>query len=475
MNLGEIMSLITATEVATRIQPRIRSEEPSGFSIDSRSVRPGELFFAIRGEWNDGHDFAGQAIEKGALAAVVRRDFHARGIDESKLIRANDTLRALQALATAVLRSWRGFEIAVTGSSGKTTTKEITAAVLARTSRVIKSLGNLNNAYGLPLSVLRMESDGAHASDFDFAVFEMGMNHKGEIAELTRIAPPDLGVVTNVAAAHLEFFESVDGIAEAKSEMVAGIKAGGCAVLNADDERVARMRSLRTDLEYRTFGVERKADVTARGVVSEGMKGSRFTLSTPQGEVAATLRLPGRHNLLNALAAAAVADFYGTPLADIAAVLETAAPPKMRGELVRLANGATVIDDSYNSNPKALAEMVETLRATDCKRRIVVAGEMLELGPSSPELHRQAGRRIPTDKVDLLIGVRGLARDIVEGAREIGFSENGAVFCETVNDAADLLIRELRAGDWALVKGSRGVGMEIVVERIRRELGGRLD
>ena len=471
MKLGEIMSLITATEVATRIQPLIRSQEPCGFSIDSRSVRPGELFFAIRGEWNDGHDFIEQAIEKGALAAVVARDFRTRGIDESKLIRANDTLHALQALASAVLRSWQGFEIAVTGSSGKTTTKELIAAVLSRTARVIKSVGNLNNAYGLPLSVLKMESDGAHASDFDFGVFEMGMNHKGEIAELTRIAPPDLGVVTNVAAAHLEFFESVDAIAEAKSEMAAGIKPGGCAVLNADDERVARMRSLRKDLEYRTFGVERKADVTARGVVSEGMRGSRFTLSTPQGEAAARLPLPGRHNLLNALAAAAVADFYGTPLADIAAALGTAALPKMRGQLVRVANGVTVIDDSYNSNPKALAEMVETLCATDCKRRIVIAGEMLELGDSGPELHRRAGRGVSMDKVDLLIGVRGLAREIVNGAREIGFPENRAVFCESVNDAADLLIRELRPGDWALVKGSRGVRMEIVVERIKQELG----
>ncbi len=473
MKLGEIMSLITATEVATRIQPRIRSQEPCGFSIDSRSIRPGELFFAIRGERNDGHDFVGQAIERGALAVVVERDFHARGIDESMLIRANDTLQALQALASAVLRSWQGFEIAVTGSSGKTTTKELIAAVLSRTARVIKSLGNLNNAYGLPLSVLKMESDGAHASDFDFGVFEMGMNHKGEIAELTRIAPPDLGVVTNVAAAHLEFFESVDAIAEAKSEMAAGIKPGGCAVLNADDERVARMRSrsLRNDLEYRTFGLEEEADVTARGVVSEGMRGSRFTLSTPQGEAAARLPLPGRHNLLNALAAAAVADFYGTPLADIAAALGTAALPKMRGQLVRLANGVTVIDDSYNSNPKALAEMVETLCATDCKRRIVIAGEMLELGASGPELHRRAGRGVSMDKVDLLIGVRGLAREIVNGAREIGFPENRAVFCESVNDAADLLIRELRPGDWALVKGSRGVRMEIVVDRIKQELG----
>ena len=183
------------------------------------------------------------------------------------------------------------------------------------------------------------------------------------------------------------------------------------------------------------------------------------------------LPLPGRHNILNALAAAAVADFYGMPLTEIASALAAATLPNKRGNLIRLANDVTVIDDSYNSNPRALAEMVETFCATECKRRIVVAGEMLELGPSGAGLHRDAGRRISPGKVDLLIGVHGLAREIVEGAREIGFPHDRAVFCESADEAAESVIRVLRAGDWVLVKGSRGVRMEAVVERIRREMG----
>ncbi|PYP84722.1 MAG: UDP-N-acetylmuramoyl-tripeptide--D-alanyl-D-alanine ligase [Blastocatellia bacterium AA13] len=471
MKLGEIMSLLTSAEAATRLQPRIRSQEPMGFSIDSRTIKPGELFFAVRGEIHDGHNFVKQALDRGALAAVVEWGYRAENIDESSLIRTSDTLRSLQSLASTVLRTWQGFEIAITGSSGKTTTKEITAAVLSRTARVIKSSGNLNNAYGVPLSVLKMESDGAHASDFDFGVFEMGMNHAGEISELTRIAPPDLGVVTNVAAVHLEFFESVDEIAEAKAEMVSGIKPGGAAVLNADDDRVARMRSRRRDVEFRTFGIERNADVMAREIKADGLRGSSFILATPHGEVAAKLPLTGRHNLLNALAAAAIGDFYGVPVSEIASALATCTPPKMRGQLVKLANDITVINDSYNSNPNALDEMIATLRSTECKRRIVVAGEMLELGASGPELHRASGRRISSADIGLLIGVRGMANEIVKGAREAGFTADNAVFCETVEDAAELLLGRLDAGDCVLVKGSRGVRMEIVVERLRKQLG----
>jgi UDP-N-acetylmuramoyl-tripeptide--D-alanyl-D-alanine ligase len=351
---------------------------------------------------------------------------------------------------------------------GKTTTKEMTASALASLGRVMKTTGNLNNAFGLPLSILKMESDGAHAGDFDFAVLEMGMNHIGEIADLTRIAPPRVGVVTNVAPVHLEFFSSIDEIARAKSEMILGIEPGGAAVINADDARVSRMRDLRRDIEYRTFGTA-SADVTAKGIKADEIGSTRFLLMTPRGSAQARLQLTGRHNIYNALAAAAVADYFGASAERIAAALAGISNPKMRGEVIRFGEGFTVVDDSYNSNPTALAEMCASIAASgEGKRKVIVAGEMLELGERGAELHREAGRRIGDLGIDLLVGVRGLAKEIVAGAREAGMKNDAVVFCETSDEAADLVAREARPGDLILVKGSRGVRMETVVERLRQ-------
>ncbi len=467
MKLGEIIKEIKAGAMS---ESRV-AREPIGYSIDSRTIREGELFFAIRGENYDGHRFVAEALKKGACGAVVSRDFIASTdlVDDGRLIAVADTLAALQQLAQGVLKNWPGRVVGITGSMGKTTTKEMAAATLARGGKVTKTKGNLNNAYGLPLSILKMESDGARASDFDFAVLEMGMNHQGEIAELTRIAPPDVGLVTIVAPVHLEFFASIDAIAEAKSEMVGGIKAGGVGVLNADDERVARMRELRTDINYRLFGISAAADVTARDIKAEGLGGTSFLLVTPRGEVETKLSAAGRHNIYNALAAAAVADFYQVPLASIAEALAESSSPRMRGEVVRFQEGFTIIDDSYNSNPRALVEMMTTVCANrDSRRKIVVAGEMLELGATGPELHRETGRKAFELGVDLLVGVRGLGREIVEGARRAGMSEREALFCETPEDAAELIEREARAGDLILVKGSRGVKTEIVVQRMKQ-------
>jgi UDP-N-acetylmuramoyl-tripeptide--D-alanyl-D-alanine ligase len=473
MKLGEIANILGTTPGSLEAS----EQRPIGYSIDSRTVRAGEIFFAIRGENHDGHRFVQAALERGAIAAVVSPDFalsnDATAITGNvNLIRVADTLGALQQLAAAVIGNWRGQEVAITGSMGKTTTKEMTAAALARAGRVIKTAGNLNNDYGLPLSILKMESDDAQASDFDYAVLEMGMNHKGEIARLAEIAPPCVGVVTIVAPVHLEFFDSVEEIAEAKAELIAGIKPKGAAVLNADDERVARMREMRSDIDYRTFGIERAADVTARDIQSDGLSGTRFVLATPRGKVEARLAVAGRHNVYNALAATAVADYYEVPLEQIATSLAESSSPNRRGEVLRFAEGFTVVDDSYNSNPRALIEMVTTICANkDCERKIVVAGEMLELGVTGAALHREAGRRIAELGIDLLIGVRGLAREIVEGAREAGMSAASAIFCETPNEAADTLTREARAGDLILIKGSRGVKTEIVVERMKQARG----
>lgn len=473
MKLGEIANILGSSLGSTELG----EQEALGYSIDSRAIGEGEVFFAIRGEHYDGHSFVADVLKKGAAAAVVSRDFAssdkvAQVSDARRLIAAHDTLGALQSLAASALRRWQGREIAITGSMGKTTTKDMAAAALNNAGRVIKTLGNLNNDYGLPLSILKMETGGAHVSDFDYAVFEMGMNHKGEIARLAEIAPPDMGVVTIVAPAHLEFFDSVDQIAEAKAELITGIKSGGAAALNADDERVARMREMRDDIEYRTFGIERAADVRALDIQAESINGTRFKLITPRGSVDARLAVAGRHNIFNALAAAAVADYYEVPLQQIADSLAEFSSPNRRGQVLRFADGFTVVDDSYNSNPRALIEMATTICANrDCERRIVVAGEMLELGVTGAKLHREAGQKMAALGVDLLIGVRGLAEEIIAGAREGGMSAGSAIFYATPDEAAEMLIREARAGDLILIKGSRGVKTEIVVEKMKQARG----
>jgi UDP-N-acetylmuramoyl-tripeptide--D-alanyl-D-alanine ligase len=464
MKLGEIKKIFGATHLTTQDDER----EPLAYSIDSRTIRNGEMFFAIRGENHDGHRFVADVIKKGAIAAVVSKEFFESAESKAGLIPVDDTLKALQSLASSLLRQWNGKLIAITGSMGKTTTKDMTAMTMARAGRVIKTTGNLNNEFGLPLSILRMESGGSHASNFDFAVFEMGMNHKGEIAQLARIAPPNFAVVTNVAAVHLEFFPSLDAIGEAKAELIEGLRSEGAAALNADDPRVIRMREKRNDIEYRTFGIENKADVMARDIKLEGLDGAQFTLETRQGAIEIDLASSGRHNIYNALAAAAVGDYYGIDLQSIASALAENLSAKMRGEVIRFKEEFTIVNDSYNSNPTALIEMARTIASDkDGQRKIVVAGEMLELGDTAPALHRQSGRGIAQLGVDILIGVRGLAGQIVAGAREAGMSDEVTIFCQTPEDGAELLSRIIRAGDLVLVKGSRGVKTEIVIEKMK--------
>ncbi len=414
-----------------------------------------------------------EVFDKGALAAMVvhhRLPFATDlGALAGRLLFVENTLCAFQQLAARVLAKWHRPIVGITGSAGKTTMKDLTAHVLGAAGTVLKSPGNLNTGYGLPLTVSQMITRGAAPADFDFAVLEMGMSSFGEIARLTDLAPPAVGVVGNVGDAHIEFFGTRDRIARAKAEMVDGIRAGGTAVLNADDSRVLAMRERRSDIAVVTFGIDAPADVAAAEIAGAAdLSATRFRLKTPDGEADVRLPLIGRHNVCNALAAAAVAVSLGMDAARIAARLSEAAPSKMRGELLRFANGATVIDDSYNSNPQALLESVRAMPAAGFARRIVVAGEMLELGALGPESHRACGREIAALGIDRLIGVRGLARELVEAAREAGPLD--AVFCETPEAAAETLLGDLRAGDLILVKGSRGVRTERVVERLRAEL-----
>jgi len=478
VKLSEIARLSGASHM---LNEALAGTEPAGFALDSRAVKAGELFVAVPGERVDGHQFIREVFEKGACAAMAvhhRLPFAAElGDYAGRLLFVENTVCAFQRLASRVIDGWHRPVVGVTASAGKTTMKDLIAHCLGEAGNVLKSPGNLNTGYGLPLVVARMISGGAKPSDYDFAVLEMGMSSFGEIARLVDIAPPEVGVVGNVGTAHIEFFGSRERIARAKAEMVDGVKPGGVAVLNADDPLVIGMRERRDDVAVISFGVESGASVTAREIaVDPSSGGSRFVLQTPDGEAEVKMPLIGRHNVYNALAAAAVASYFGASPKQIASRLATSEPSKMRGELIRLANGVTVIDDSYNSNPQALLQsvraMIEVAVSGASGRRVVAAGEMLELGDHGPELHRNCGREIAALGVDVLIGVRGLASELVAGAVECpGSAPRLTSFCETPEEAAEMLVAGVAAGDVILVKGSRGVRMEIVVERLKAAFG----
>ena len=429
-------------------------EIAQGYSIDSRTIQPGELFFAVKGERLDGHDFVHQALARGAVSAVVRKDQLARFPVKTCLLAADDTLHALQTLATAVRRMWGKPVVGVTGSAGKTTTKEAIAHVLSSRYGVLKSEGNFNNHFGLPLMLLKLEPE------HDIAVIEMGMSHAGEISALARIAQPEIGVVTVVAPVHLEYFDSLASIARAKYELIESLPAGGIAVLNADDEYVSQFGR---DFKGRVvmYGTRANADIRAEHIQSRGTEGSTFDVVLNGIRERAALPLVGAHNIPNALAAIAVGLERGITLTQAVASLATIQAADKRGQVVQLGN-IRVINDCYNSNPKALEAMVDALAAMPAKRRIVVAGEMLELGPAGEQMHRTAGQHITEKKIDILIGVRGLAQPMVDAARSRGMQ---AEFVATPEEAGEWLARETRDGDVVLLKASRGVKLEKALEK----------
>jgi UDP-N-acetylmuramoyl-tripeptide--D-alanyl-D-alanine ligase len=398
------------------------------------------------------------ALEKGAIAAVVQQG-KSLNADARRLLYVEDTLKALQSLGAAARRLWGKPLLAVTGSAGKTTTKEMLAHMLATRFRVMKSTGNLNNHIGLPLQLLKLEPE------HDLAVVEMGMNHAGEIRALATLAHHDLAVVTCVAPVHLEFFGSVAEIARAKYELVETLHPGGVAVLNADDEYVSQFgRDFKGKVV--TFGIRKAADVSARKVTLLGTAGSTFELVA--GSVREPVKLPlvGEHNIYNALAAVAAAIERGVLPSQAAASLATLRPNDKRGQVIEV-RGATIINDSYNSNPRALETMIDTLASMPADRRILIAGEMLELGPTADALHRESGRHAAKQKIDLVIGVRGLAQALAEGACGAGVP---ALFLETPEQAGEWLAKELRPGDAVLLKASRGVKLERALEVLREKV-----
>jgi len=423
-----------------------------GYSIDSRTVGAGELFFAVRGERLDGHDFIDAALKRGAVAAVVSRARVATLPDAVlavPLLIAEDPLTALQSLASHVRRRWGRRVVAVTGSAGKTTTKEAAAAALGAGFNVLKSQGNLNNGFGLPLQLLRLEPE------HEFAVIEMGMNHLGEIAALARIAAPDWGIVTNVGTAHVEnFAEGQAGIARAKFELVAALPATGVAFLNCDDAYVSQFgRDFPGRVVY--FGAGPCADPQILET-SEDLDGLhiRFRAGERQGRF--TLHLLGAHNASNAMSGLAVALEAGVDFDAAVAALASLTAQDKRGQVIEI-GGATILNDSYNSNPEALRSMIHTLASRPAARRILVAGEMLELGEHGPALHSACGRAAADAGLDLVAGVQGNAEHLAAAACKGGVA---SLFLADAESAGRWLKQNLQPGDVVLIKGSRGVHLE---------------
>ena len=444
LELQDVVRVIGSTSEA--------AGEVSGYSIDSRTVMPGDLFFALRGENSDGHRYLAQAFERGAAAAVIDADVD-RDVDAAgQTVRVADTLIALQQLARWARQQWGGKVVGVTGSAGKTSTKDVIAALLEPFLRVGKTVGNLNNHIGLPLSILRLPGDT------EVAVLEMGMNHAGEIRDLCAIARPDVGVVTNVGTAHIESFDSVAGIALAKKELIDALpEEGGIAVLNNDDELVRHFNDGREG-EAISFGIGEGARVRAEDVVLLDT-GVRFRV----GKALFSSSLLGRHGVRNILAGIAVAEAFGIQTADLEDSVKSLTPGKMRGERI-VHNGITIFNDCYNSNPDAARAMLEVLRETNAERHIAVLGEMLELGSWSEPLHSEIGRYAAAYGIAVLVGIRGAARAMVDAAVESGLARDAAYFFEDPVDAGILVRKIAKPGDVILFKGSRGTRVEKALE-----------
>jgi UDP-N-acetylmuramoyl-tripeptide--D-alanyl-D-alanine ligase len=452
---------LSTSEIAVILESLSRPPEKNveGYSIDSRTAQPGDLFFAIRGPRYDGHDFISQAFQRGAVAAVADRAWSPIPPPyTSCIIAVPDTTRALQQLAREVRRRWQRRVIGITGSTGKTTSKELIAAVLEQRYCVLKSQANLNNQYGVPLTLLGL--DHRH----EVCVVEMGMSGPGEIALLADIAAPETGVITNVAAVHLQFFDSVDSIARAKRELIEHLRTPRAAVLNYDDERV---RGFAEGFEGQviTFGFQEGAGCRAVNVRAtdhfEQGPGMNFDLQMGRCLESFSLPLPGRHNVENALAAIATAGLFGISPQEMRSALGQFRSLDHRSGILKLPSGLTIIDDAYNSNPRAMERMLEALATwPGARQRIALAGEMLELGPSSQDLHRAIGRLCAQAGVDWLIAVQGDAQAFLQGAIEAGMPASRTFFFSGAVEAGKFCQTLAEPGDVILVKGSRGVGLE---------------
>ena len=424
----------------------------TGWSVDSRTVAPGDLFFALRGPNHDGNAYVADALQKGALAAVIDEQDYVRENDTRPLLIVPNSLVALQKIAAWARNEWNGDVVAVTGSAGKTSTKDIIAEILSVAMLAGKTIGNFNNHVGVPLSILRLPPAAR------VAVLEIGMNHAGEIRELSAIARPRIGVVTNVGHAHMEAFDSIEGVAAAKRELIEALPIDGAAVLNADDPLVIKFRDVHPGRTI-TFGLSEGADVRAEQVELTA-EGVRFQVNGARFES----QLMGRHSILNLLAGIAVAGLYDIRPEQLTEVVRGLSASSMRGQRF-IHNDILILNDCYNSNPDAARAMIDVLRETPAKRRIAVLGEMLELGHWAESLHRDVGRYVANCGIDVLVGIRGAARHLVDAAREAGQAVDAAFFFPDATAAGDRLRQIGRPGDVILFKGSRGTHVEQALER----------
>ncbi len=415
----------------------------TGWSIDSRTVQPGDLYFALRGPNHDGHAFVKEVFEKGAVAVVADRDVAGEAV-----LRVEDSLKAMQSLASQARMIWGGDVVAVTGSAGKTTTKDVIAEMLAVGIATTKSQGNLNNHVGLPLSLLRLDESAR------VMVTEIGMNHAGEIRELANLAKPNVGVVTNVGHAHIEFFEDIEGIAAAKWELIESLGDNGTAVLNADDPRVARFAE-----------AHRGRTIFFGGAVD--IEYTQLRTHFCSGDARFSTTLMGHHSVSNILAGIAVAGLYGIQPSQLVDVVANLQPGKMRGERLQH-QGILIFNDCYNSNPDAAKAMIDVLRDTPAKRRIAVLGEMLELGRWAEALHRDVGTYAAEQGLDVLVGIRGAACCTLDAATRAGLRADAAFFFEDPVEAGRMLHTLAQPGDAILFKGSRGVHVERALEEFIR-------
>lgn len=447
----EMVTRITAGKVS----PRSANCPLQGVSTDSRSVTEGQLFIPLRGPRFDGHEFFSQAVSRGAAACLSEDIVDGLSIP---VVKVDDTLRALGDLAAAYRQNLRGPLIGITGSSGKTTTKEMLASILSQKNPGLKTAGNFNNLIGLPLTLFELQPEHC------WAVIEMGTSALGEIERLTEIAAPDIGVITNVGPAHLETLKGLAGVARAKGELFAGLH-GGTAVVNLDDQRVTQL-PVANGVARVTFGVDPQAQIRASDLLLLPDR-VEFCLHGDGKTHMVELAVPGQHNVSNALAAAATAHILSVPMEDIVTGLQQFSPAAGRMVQSELPGGGVLLDDSYNSNPMSAAAGLEVLRLQNCRgQKIAVLGDMLELGERAEQHHQDLGRRA-ADCAELIIAVGQYAGAICQGAASVGMPDARLIQRADSEAAVDVVLSRIECGDGVLVKGSRGVHLETLVEAIK--------
>ena len=426
--------------------------------IDSREVKPDSVFFAIKGDRLDGHQFLPQALET-ARGAIVHKSVDVPS--DKGVVSVKDTTVALQDLARAIRKRFPFLMIAITGSAGKTTTKEMIATLVATERKTWRSLGNFNNHIGFPLSMANTP-DGT-----EVVVSEMGMSAKGEIDFLAKMVRPDVGVYTTIQPVHLEFFGSIDGIAAAKRELLENVPDTGTLILNADDPRVMKISREHRGRKI-TYGIQESADFRAENVMENGLLGSRFRLVAEGSTREISLPLPGRHNLENLLAAIATARAVGISWPAIERGIAQLQPAYHRGVAVPY-RGAILYDDTYNSNPYALGRALDLLSTAEARgRRIAVVGDMLELGSDELKFHYDTGRAIPKN-IDAVVGVGKRARSFLDGARDAGVKSDSIKHFDDALAAGDFLRSFIKSGDLVLLKASRGIGLDRIVTALTKD------